>query len=904
MAAFPNFVSDDYAVTPFRKTRVIFGLPEYRKVRQSWSQNFRGRAMSTNNGAPAGRNLNVYLLPSGSWCIASWEMQMQFERTECEGNLIIPGADPNVDLAPGFEKFGSQSTIPGVNYDPSVVPLGSYWARKRVPAGSDWHAELTADRGAFIPPAFPTQNADMRRVAHQNGTQGPNCPVYLRFYGPGSPIATTDAILTFYFGGDVTTTWPQPGVTTPGGNFALTLFGDGEAWLQERTNMTGGVFDPTAPWRLLDMFQWEVRGKIANRQHVICILPEENDTLNFVGSALQHVFRSDSKSAGMTRKAAMTGDGSIRLDMREDLRCPFQFGTLSFPPGGLGGAPGGTAMYGQPFKIPFRMAAGTSIFADLDHPTGFGGPAGAVDVAIHDANTGALLSGPAGDGSYATATDSQRDYYPIYTPTRPTGFYTPFWRGCNFRVEGAVVLQTPTAYTGGQVMEVAITGPDTEIDCDMASVLIEDEQGLLAAGAPGEGGLDAHAETHVQIRTTYDSALPSNDWVLFDGMVVRAPAVRTGRDFGGGASQYPAVKWKTLRLQLAGMWHRLSEPWQLFWNSKEFTKDPSGAIDPATGRPYPWQIIDIIKDALKTAGFDDSQMQILNPDGGTTNGPRLFADGKNPQYYWVQPGVRIADLVHHMARDYLGCRVIWDKEALPHGRWLTVYPPILNGSYSTLYTFRTASPADAPKMPVHLPGVWPTGTTFVTNYTTWVTPPEANLFIVCTAPSANLPAHDPKAAPGQDIRYVKDGGTLAAAVGVNWRSTYFDGYPAPDPTSLDWVPYGIKPSVTVDPALWTGSVEGSNEACRFVCRRQMALGAYGLKWFQWLAPLVAYFDPDAVYGGGPRTFRTYDLVDFNEDGTIYTVMLTSCNPQIGLPEGDMFQQAQMEGFVLPVPLSY
>ena len=84
----------------------------------------------------------------------------------------------------------------------------------------------------------------------------------------------------------------------------------------------------------------------------------------------------------------------------------------------------------------------------------------------------------------------------------------------------------------------------------------------------------------------------------------------------------------------------------------------------------------------------------------------------------------------------------------------------------------------------------------------------------------------------------------------------------------------------------------------------MNAGAYGLKWFQWRAPLVAYMDPSSDYGGGPRSLRTYDIVDFNEDGTLQPVILHSVNPMIGLPEGDLAQWASYTGFVPPIPLSY
>lgn len=912
---FPGADLNLTAATPFRKTRVLFGLPEYRRQRLHWSAHPVGGQLASQDGHPAGINLNVTLLPSGSWCISSWEMMMQFERSDViSGNLILAS-----DLAAGFENFYSQSQIPGVTYDTAVPAAGSYWARKRKSASSDWHAELGSDfdpdTGGIPKPPADTANVPMRRVAKSSTTLSANQGAYLRFYGPGGPLTSQDALVTFYFGGAIATNWADPAIATQGGRFAISLFGDGSAITWEMTRPTGS---PNL-WRALETWTWEDRGRVANREHVLIVLPEGRDKLNILGvGGRQHLLQVSSQNAGYVGKLHMTGAGPLRLDLREDLRLPFQFGFLKFPTGGPGGPPNGAALYGLPFKVPYPIAAGAQITAEMDTVAGGGVLVGAVSLQVFAGNDGSeLTSDGAPSPTFTTASDTQRDYYPVYTLTSSANDWTPFLRGCNFRLEGVRALYTPTPFTGGQIKEVAITGPGTEVDFEHAAVLIEDEQSILADGPAGSGGLERHADIHCQIQTQYqDPALgPPNQWVLFDGVLVSAAGRRTGKDFG---QSYPSPRWKTWRIELAGQWHRLAEPWQILWSARNWAKDPLGAVDPVTGDPLRWRIIDILAELFRQAGFDDSQIALTNPPGtpatgpgGSAPGPRLFVDLNHPENVFILPGAQLGTLIQRLAKDYLNAHIVWDKEALPNGRWITVYGPALSGTYSTLWSFRTAGlPADTSGLallPVHMPGAWPTGTTFVREYSTWVKPPEANLFIVLVAVGAPQEP-DPV---GRFVRQTLTGGGpvgnegLSAAVGVNWRSTKFDGYPDPDPTSMDFIPYGIKPAVFYRPDLAAGPDNAAtNENCRYMCRRYMDAGAYGLKYFQWLAPLVAYFDPDAIYGGGPRTLRVGDLVEFNEDGTLHTVLLTSVNPQIGLPEGDLCQQMHCEGYALPVPLSY
>jgi len=910
---FPGADLNLTAVTPFRKTRVLFGLPEYRRARLHWSAHPRGGELASLDGHPAGINLNVTLLPSGSWCISSWEMMMQFERSDViSGNLILSS-----DLAAGFENFYSQSQIPGVTYDTAVPAAGSYWARKRKSASSDWHAELGSDLGVLPRPAARTENVPMRRVAKSATTLSAQQGCYLRFYGPGGPLTAQDALITFYFGGPIGTKWPSTDRTDEAGQFAIMLFGDGSAVTWEYnapdTAPSGGE------WRALETWTWEDRGRVANREHVLILLPEGYDRLNILGvGGREHLLQVSSRNAGYERKLKMTGPGPLRVDLREDLRLPFQYGFLKFPMGGTGGAPNGTALFGYPFKVPYPLAAGASIIAEPDLETNVGALTGTVTLKLLDAHTNAeLTSDGAPSPTFTTASDTQRDYYPVYTLTSSANDWTPFLRGCNFRLDGVRALYTPTPFTGGQIKEVAITGPGTEVDFEHAAVLIEDEQSLLADGPAGSGGLERHADIHCQIQTQYqDPALgPPNQWVLFDGVLVSAAGRRTGKDFG---QSYPSPRWKTWRIELAGQWHRLAEPWQILWSARNWAKDPLGAVDPVTSKPLSWRIIDILAELFRQAGFDDSQIALTNPPGtpatglgGSAPGPRLFVDLNHPENVYILPGAQLGTLIQRITKDYLNGYIVWDKEALPHGRWITVYGPALSGTYSTLWSFRTAGlPPDTsglPLLPVHMPGAWPTGTTFVRDYTTWVKPPEANLFVVLAAVGAPQEP-DPV---GRFVRQTLSGGGpvgnegLSAAVGVNWRSTKFDGYPDPDPTSLDFIPYGIKPAVFYDPHLAAGPDNAAtNGNCRYMCRRYMDAGAYGLRYFQWLSPLVAYMDPDPVYGGGPRTLRVGDLVEFNEDGTLSTVLLTSVNPQIGMPEGDLCQQMHCEGYALPVPLSY
>ena len=269
-------------------------------------------------------------------------------------------------------------------------------------------------------------------------------------------------------------------------------------------------------------------------------------------------------------------------------------------------------------------------------------------------------------------------------------------------------------------------------------------------------------------------------------------------------------------------------------------------------------------------------------------------------------------------------RLIWDEaipapantpRGTPGGAWRLVYPPVLKGSYDPVWTFTTEAPvAKDPKKPrpVHHVKAYPERTTFIRKYSRDVIKPEANIFVVTTAEGVQqrtpLEIHHDQGG-SLPVISAKDK-EIVTAMGINYRGADFSeyGYPKPDPTHLDFQPYGPIYSIKVDALLCSGSpghVGMTRENVKFVCRRQMDAGGYGRIQYEFEAGLVLYFDPATEYQGKPRKLRPFDVIFIQEDRVIRPCLLTNV-AATNLPEegGDVDQTATYQAVTIPEPLSY
>lgn len=801
-------------VTPNRHSRLLLDTPVPALDRPSWSVR-RYAAQMHRARTEAATTARVSLQPGDAWTLAPVNGNSSGFLTSEWSEDVVPDSD--VELGANWssiDSYVSPASLTGMGAGVNLIGSGSPVFTKRVPAGGDWNSSLLADVAALPQPTLASAVVPMDRVLVGKVTYPANCGWLLKF-----TLAETgnlpDTLATFYFGGNNVT---KPANRT-GGQFCLTLLGSGAAELREY-NGSEWLTRHTFPWRLQ-----AAGGNVSH--HFIVIWPYSRDTIAFrlvdmdaylggaggftvgslIASLVGHLagnrlrdasfYRNRASLTGYAGVSAITGPGTIRLDVRRDLRAFFQVTRLRPPTNGT--------LTDLPFRIPFPVPAGTglAVTARTFRPTDTN-----VTVQLYDAeNDTALVN--TGNNTFNSLAGVQA-YYARFTLTADDDReQTPVLYAYEVDVAGSTQDRAPTSSYGGNIRSVSVTGADLTPEQDTASVVIEDPTNALTV-------LRTRGRIPASIGVYADNGSLTS--ILFQGEVARATALKRGIT----GNVYPSANWRQYDISLVGVWARLAEFLNL--DLQYFHEDPNAPVQP-DGSATPYKITDIIRILLNKAGFPNNTLDI--PDLNIRLWP---TDQASSGDLILQPTVSVAEMVVRLAQDYLGMVLLWDPNAGTRGMWRLLYQPV--APYNVLGAF-LGKPAVSGRLAVH-PNSYATGYAPVIgeSYRSFIRAPEAN-FVMVVGLEPIIPSQ------------------LQATM-YNPLSFDFTGATA-DASSPDYLGRFV-PVIHVDPLLTTP------EAAAWVCRRIYDRVAHAEKWVEWHAPLMLVTDGTDAYQARPRPLRVYDIV--------------------------------------------
>jgi hypothetical protein len=902
------------AVTPYRESEIRFRVPEYLITRDGWSKSVWGADVAPGPDAAAGHSQQVVLLPSGHWQAESDQMRQRFDIAGSSAVSMWLPSSGSLLTPTDFQEFQAFGQIPGVTYDPSVASPGNTFVRKQVPASAaDWSANLSTDQTAFPEPDYGTSDVTIDRVAKTiaevGGKLGSNCPAYLRFIGPPAPLHGYGAFLTWFFGGPVAlTAWPTGAVGPQGGEFALSLYGDGSAILYERTIGTSGdptTPDPSQPWRTLRKFQWCPAGEIARGHHMLMAVPEQSNMLNILTGlgrmqggidwSRGFCFTCSKNVCGYEGKDQMTGAGVVRLSMRQDLRCPFQLGWFTYD-----AIEDHNVLVGHPSTVPFALPENTNIrlVTPATVPT-----ASSITATLWDPSgpTALTAGAPSGDTritNWLAPSGDKQVFNPRFTfgvggtlDAGAVGSFSPSLVGYSLDVDVVQELSddepfTGDTYLGGGTMEWNVAGQDTEPASASCHILIDDVHDFLTTDPDvnPDGGLDVHTDLHFTIATKYDPDDTTAKLIVFDGILQP----------GTEATFHPTLSFPRRNLYNcvgAGQWARLAEPNQVVRVQKYLVADSTG-----TGE----KITDILIGFLHSAGYPDEQIGIADSPIRFRANPANLED-----FARVSPGVRLCDLADYFAKRYLRASLHWEANAgvNQRGMWVLLYPPLFRPD--GLYDFRwhfTALPPDASPgviKAVHTPGSYPDKHTFIETFGKRVEKPEANWIQVIACPAEAI------LGSGRGALQVPKG--IVSKVIFNPRAYQEEGYPLPARNTLDWV--GRRKRAYYPDLLLDTDNQGAEtrQNCEELARILLEATGYGRAWKYLEGPFWPVWDAsdDNLYGR-PRCLRTGDLITVTqEDGAARPCVVHCAHPRsTNRDGGDLAQRQEVECFEIPIPIGY
>ena len=339
----------------------------------------------------------------------------------------------------------------------------------------------------------------------------------------------------------------------------------------------------------------------------------------------------------------------------------------------------------------------------------------------------------------------------------------------------------------------------------------------------------------------------AEETVLFRGYAVSPRNIRRGR---AGLTFPDRIE---RQVECLGEWMRLEEAMGPFHTLYLYDGEAAKAAKDA-GQPntyIPLKITDIIRQAIRFAGYLDAQIDV--PD----NPMRLWIDPDQPQDVNVPPFTSPLKLATDYARDWLGAYLFWDANAgTMNGMWRL---KIGLKAGTPLFTFKTRTPAGFGL--VNKPALWGVNSTFVAKpgIVRYVLKPDYNAVMV----TANL-----------DFDVTK--------------GTFF-GYTVPliNPRSVNTPQFGN----TADPdhpdylgtLKWLPRLEinGTPASVNFLARRLYQINCFGRRRAEFIAPFFPVQDPDdANFLGRWRPLRYGDTVNLQNEktGALEPHFVLSANP--------------------------
>jgi len=809
-------------ITPNRHTRLDLLIQAPVSLRPSWSTARKGGQI-TSATVGVHQTERVQLQSGGGWTLKPLNEDLSRILSGVGGGFgttPVRATDGTLGTHWGeVETYRKPTDLTGLDPSADLQTTGSPTFYKKVPAGADWgDSHLSADAAAYPQPTLQSADIPMDRVFTGAVTypQNTGFAIILRLPADFNQI---DTLFTFYFGGPAEST-PSG---THAGEFALTLRGSGKALLHEKQGddwierLTFNAYAGLQGNMALVSFRiWPysrdliaLSGGSIDGQSVVA--PFSGLTIGGPGIGAPQRFsthyRNNPAVTGYRTKKSMTGAGTIRLDMRRDIRTYVQLIRLRPPEDGT--------LTDLPFWCPYPIP-GDSIITVTG--TTWRPPDTDVTVQLYDATTHAALLAVGGNRFETVA--GQQAYFAKFTfAADPDQEQTPVLWDYRVDLAGTPALLAPVGQSVPVKGPISITGPDLDITHETASLTVQDPTNSFPV-------LRSRGRIPARLAVYDDSAALTT--VLMDGEVNQA----VGTKLGQAGRVYPSANWYRYDVTLVGVWARLAEAISLELVRFDVRGTPAfyrntgdTAVDPQTGEPLAWKITDIIAYLLERLGYGADQVDI--PDVPI----RLFMDGRSDEEFMLQPTVSPAEFIKELGEKYLNMVLLWDPNAGASGMWRLLYNP--TPATLQIRAAFVGGPGVAGRLPSH-PNSYPANTAFIRSgsFREEVKAPECNFTLVV----------------GADLTYPSQ---ISYAM---YNPTSFDFIGATsDPTHIDYLGR-IVPIIHVDRTLMT------REACRFVCRRIYGLAAHGELWFRWEGPALLITDALDPYQVNPRLLRINDGV--------------------------------------------
>jgi hypothetical protein len=872
-------------ITPWRKTHIMLSNPDTVLASGPFSVQRSNGAIAA-DGLRPDNNRNIFRLNAGGFCLRPMSVDAHYlrERSDNAG-AIAQSTDFNLAVGVGaLPGFRSPADLPGVTVDPNVAATGNNFLRKSVTPslGQTFFQSLIPDGIAFPTPALPTSNVPLDRLAVSKISYPANQGYYFTFMTPSHRMGNQDFLGAFYFGGQC--------MPDGSGQYCLALGGEGQALLCEFINGTwvkrdkwqytlpqryGGVMESVMIFPYTDTISGN--SYIEFRSGLVDAAPSVHNIVSVAAEAVWHAQGAPSthlytcavKSFSPRAvnvpppppRLSATGMGPCRVDIRRDLRMPWQVAFLRF------------AATGQLTDLPFFVSQQLSPAFPLTLAWSGNIPDGTVlDAKLFDAKTGTELT-VASTGvnlkTYTAAIGQSHLYAVFYFTAANVQSLTPILT--TYRVyrdaQYATLANSPTemlAAGGGKLASrvarsVNISGPEDDPSHETANIAITDITGSLTQ-------LSAHSFVPIRVEVEYDPADATKRSVLFQGYVTRAEAKRwgtvgkTGLGGGGATKLYPSAAASDYDVRCVGQWARLRKAF--CGNRQPLMPDPKAPVNPKTGIQPAFKVTEILRAAFGWAGYSADMIDV--PDHPMRFFPPANGD---PDSLCLDPLTNLADFIEKTAADYLGWWIIFDPNAGVgnKGMWRAM-PPTL-APYTNLAAFVGGAAANKRQ-------------TVPQSYgsTNWVgtagTPIQCPIFKGSLTRTPKAPEANKVIVTGTGALLPNKGGQLSlyqTATNLASYSPLSDGNGNPvitaDLNSPDWLGFESL-LIYVDTTLQ------NQRLVDIVCRRLYNFTCHGTTLSTFEAPLVLVTDPKDTKQIRPRPLRYYDPV------TIFGVqyLVRSVNP--------------------------
>ena len=825
-------------ITPGRKTRVIFDVPDTALVSPAWGIKRRGGEIAQK--AAAGQidtrlSSGVKLWSTGCWTLAPLQVEVS-NITEyaigltlvqpVPGNTVIP-ALLNVAYTAMENQYRYNSDLPGLPASAAILPTGAPYFVKQIPAGASWDMSIPSGTPGLLsgnpqPPVTP-----LDRVGESNSTYPENQAWFLSWNPSGHSLSYPEYTFAFYFG-----------------QYGIALTGSGKAELYEYVQYQ---FDGSRGWIKRKEWKYARTGQVSDTSHSMAIWPHKgpngegyiaftNGQVDFAevgasaslsgakttapGDAVYKQLRGDPRFIDYP-VGTVTAAGGFKFDIRRDLAMKLQVSTLGFPTSGY--------LIDDPALVPNQnTSVPINAYADAQAPAGT-----TLTATLLDALTGNVY-----DPTLHTDVVARFDF-------TGDGSTTPILWGYSMNRIAYIDINAPGQFTGGNLKSVNIAGYSGDPTQETGTVVIDDVRGELGK-LLNRGQLAVRVEVdHVENGLTYTTP-------IFTGYVNRPEAVRKVKT----GYVYPSPNRHIFTLPLMGQWMRLTEAVSHnpnYFNFGDNSTNPADAQYSSSvtgGVKIPWKATDAIIWLLGAAGMTQSQINI--PDLPL----RLWPGNSDKKDEWVvEPLVDYAEMAQRIARNFLGQYLCYDT--VP-GQWtlLTGAAPNALPLYN-FYTY-TANQANGVN---YYPGNYgyPAGSTFITEFRVTNTPPEFNcVHVICRRPQTS-----PQTSEVFE-RWLYNYNSFAVPGSGN----------RPDPQHPDYIGR-LRELVVADDSLFGYTDEETHAAVFWTAQRYFDFCCHAQKLAHFESPLPFVIDP---VNGQYRLPRFLDPITINGQPWV----VKCCAPHYGL----------------------